>query len=286
MNVLGLHVFAIAPEWNVAQIEPQMERLKSLGVGLLEIPLLRPDEIDIGGTRELAERHDVELICSLGLPRSLDVVERPDEALAFLGTAMEATRAIGGTALAGVTYGTIGKTTGRAPTTREIDGICSYLERAGRQAASHGLRLGVEPCNRYETHLLNRGADAVAVIERTGADNIFVHLDTYHMNIEEESFEAGFRAAAPHLGYVHVSEANRGVPGRGTVDWAKVMKAMSDIGYGGPVALESMNHVHEDIAGGLAVWRPVAENPDEVIDVGLPFLRGEAKKAGLTLGRA
>jgi D-psicose/D-tagatose/L-ribulose 3-epimerase len=285
MNVLGLHVFAIAPEWDIALIEPQMERLKSFGVGLLEIPLLRPDEIDIGGTRELADRHGVELLCSLSLPRTLDVVERPDEALAFLEVAMEATQSVGGTALAGVTYGTIGKTTGRAATLKEIDGVCRYLEKAARRAASHGLRLGIEPCNRYETHLLNRGADAAGVIERTGADNIFIHLDTYHMNIEEESFEAGFRAAAPHLGYVHVSEANRGVPGRGTVDWAKVMKAMADIGYEGPIALESMNYVHEDIAGGLAVWRPVAENPDDVMDIGLPFLRQEAKNAGLVLGR-
>lgn len=285
MNVLGLHVFAIAPEWDIGAIEPQMERLKSYGVGLLEIPLLRPDEIDIHGTRALADRHGVELLCSLGLPRTLDVVERPDEALGFLGTAMEATRAIGGSALAGVTYGTIGKTTGRGPTTKEIDGVCSFLERAGRQAASYGLRLGIEPCNRYETHLINRGADAAAIIERTGADNIFIHLDTYHMNIEEMSFEAGFRAAAPFLGYVHVSEANRGVPGRGTIEWAKVMKAIAGIGFQGPIALESMNHVHEDIAGGLAVWRPVAENPDDVIDAGLPFLRQEAEKAGLKLGR-
>lgn len=104
------------------------------------------------------------------------------------------------------------------------------------------------------------------------------------MHIEEESFEAGFRAAAPYLGYVHVSEASRGVPGRGMLNWSACMKAISDIGYSGAITLESMNHVDVDIAGGLAVWRPVAENPDDVIGVGLPFLREEARKAGLQLG--
>ncbi len=104
------------------------------------------------------------------------------------------------------------------------------------------------------------------------------------MHIEEESFAAGFAAAAPYLGYVHVSEANRGVPGSGMLNWAAAMQAIAEIGYKGAITLESMNHVDVDIAGGLAVWRPVAERPDDVIDIGLPFLREAAKTAGLTLG--
>lgn len=284
MNVFGLHTFAIAPVWDLDLIEPQMERLKGLGIGLLEIPLLRPEEIDTLRTRAFAERWNVELIPSLGLPASLDVVARPDEALAFLEPAFGVCEAVSSKALGGVTYGTIGKTTGRAPTEEEIDGMCRFLVRAAKAAKAHGLKLGIEPCNRYETHLINRGIDATRIIERVGADNIFIHLDTYHMHIEEESFDAGFKAAAPYLGYVHVSEANRGVPGRGMLNWAACMKAIAAIGYTGAITLESMNHVDVDIAGGLAVWRPVADNPDDVIGVGLPFLREEARKAGLQLG--
>ncbi len=284
MNVFGLHTFAIAPVWDLARIEPQMDRLKELGIGLMEIPLLRPEEIDTRRTRSFANHYGVELVPSLGLPRALDVVERPDEALDFLEPAFKVCNEVGAEALGGVTYGTIGKTTGRAPTRKEIDGMCRFLERAAKAAKARGLKLGIEPCNRYETHLINRGIDAARIIERIGAPNIFIHLDTYHMHIEEESFAAGFEAAAPYLGYVHVSEANRGVPGRGMLNWAACMKAIADIGYQGAITLESMNHVDVDIAGGLAVWRPVAEDPRDVIEVGLPFLREEAKKAGLTLG--
>jgi len=283
VDTFGLHTFAIAPVWDVARIEPQMERLKAHGIGLFEIPLLRPAEIDVAATVAFRERHGVEVVCSLGLPPSLDVVERPDEALAFLAPAFQVTRAVGSAALSGVTYGTIGKTTGRAPSPREIDGICRFLERAAQDAAAFGLRLGIEPCNRYETHLMNRGIDAAQIIERVGATNLFIHLDTYHMHIEEESFAVGFAAAAPYLGYVHLSEANRGVPGRGMLNWPAAMQAIAAIGYTGPLTLESMNHVDVDIAGGLAVWRPVAERPDDVIDAGLPFLRTEAARAGITL---
>ncbi|TCD15279.1 sugar phosphate isomerase/epimerase family protein [Oricola cellulosilytica] len=285
MNTLGLHTFAIAPVWDVSLVEPQMGRILAHGVGLFEIPLLRPEEIDIDATVAFCRKHDVEVVCSLGLPGSLDVIERPDEAIAFMEPAFRVSQAVGSPSLSGVTYGTIGRTTGGPPTQRELDGICGFLESAAKEAASYGLKLGIEPCNRYETHLMNRGSDAAGIIERVGADNIFIHLDTYHMNIEEESFAAGFAAAAPYLGYVHVSEANRGVPGRGMIDWAAAMQALVDIGYGGPLTLESMNHVDEDIAGGLAVWRPVADNPDDVIDAGLPFLRKAAADAGLQLGR-
>lgn len=284
MNTLGLHTFAIAPVWDIDRIEAEMDRIAAHGVGLFEIPLLRPEEIDVDATVAFRRRHDVELVCSLGLPASLDVAERPDEALAFLKPAFEVSRAVGSAVLSGVTYGTIGRTTGAAPTDRELDGLCRFLAMAAGEAVSFGLRLGIEPCNRYETHLMNRGIDAARIVERVGADNLFIHLDTYHMNIEEESFEAGFRAAAPYLGYVHVSEADRGVPGRGMIDWDAAFQALVAIGYGGPLTLESMNHVDRDIAGGLAIWRPVAEDPDDVIDAGLPFLREAAASAGLKLG--
>jgi D-psicose/D-tagatose/L-ribulose 3-epimerase len=284
MSTFGLHTFAIAPVWDLTRIDPQMDRLKEHGIGLLEIPLLRPEEIDTKRTRAFAAHYKMELVPSLGLPASLDIVERPGEGLEFLDPAFRVCAELGSFGLGGVTYGTIGKTTGRAATAREIDGICRFLDRAAKAARAYGIKIGIEPCNRYETHLINRGVDAARIIERVGADNIFIHLDTYHMHIEEESFAAGFEAAAPYLGYVHVSEANRGVPGRGMLNWDAAFKAMADIGYEGPVTLESMNHVDVDIAGGLAVWRPVAENPDDVIEVGLPFLRETARKAGLTLG--
>jgi D-psicose/D-tagatose/L-ribulose 3-epimerase len=284
VNTLGVHTFAIAPVWDLSRIEPQIERLKSHGVGLLEVPLLRPSEIDTKRSRSFAGRYGVDLVPSLGLPATVDVIASPQDGLDFLEPAFRVASELGSFGLGGVTYGTIGRTTGRGPTAREIDGVCRFLERAARSARGFGLKLGVEPCNRYETHLMNCGAHAARIIERIGADNLFIHLDTYHMNIEEESFADGFEAAAPYLGYVHVSESNRGVPGRGTIDWAAVFKAIAAIDYRGPITLESMNHVHADIAAGLAVWRPVADRPDDVVDEGLPFLRQAARAAGIDLG--
>ena len=285
MNLLGVHTFAVASEWQNEIMEKALPRLHALGVRLVEIPLLRPDELDAAAAKTLAERNGMGLVCSLGLPKRLDIVKRPDEAAGFLNRALEVTARTGAASLSGVPYGTLGYTSGKPRTEKEMDAVCRLLERAARTARTRGLSIGIEPCNRYETHLLNRASDARQVIEKTGADNLFIHLDTYHMNIEEESFTTGFAAAGDLLGYVHLSESHRGVPGRGMIDWSHVMTALAKLGYDGPLVLESFNYLHPDIASGLAVWRPVTDDPDSVISAGVPFLARAALDAGLVLKR-
>ncbi|NND92103.1 MAG: sugar phosphate isomerase/epimerase [Granulosicoccus sp.] len=283
MATLGVHTFAFAPTWQPQQISAVAPSLRDHGVTVLEIPLLRPDEIDVAASVRLAREYDFTLVCSLGLPASLDIMRSPDEALAFLEPAFKVTQALGSGILSGVTYTTIGRTTGRAPTQEEKDSVCHFLESAARLAGRFNLQLGIEPCNRYETHLMNTAQQAVDYIERLSAGNVVIHLDTYHMHIEERDFGSAFATASPFLGYVHVSESNRGTPGQGMVDWSAVMQGLAAISYSGTLTLESMNHVDVDIAGALAIWRPVADNPDEVISVGLPFLKDVAGRSGLVL---
>ena len=283
MAILGVHTLAVAPAWTPAAARGFLPWLKEHGVELMEVPLLRPGEIDADGTRAVASEFDVRLACSLGLPAAIDAVRDPEAAVSFLAQALEVAARIEAIALSGVTYGTIGKTSGAPPTARERDAVARVVEGGARAARQRGLRLGIEPCNRYETHLVNTIAAAVEVIERVGAENLFVHPDSYHMNIEEAGMAQGIADAGGHLGYVHASESNRGVPGRGTLDWAGLCRGLAEAEFDGPVVLESFVHLDPDIAAGLAVWRPVAERPEEVIDVGIPFLRERAADAGLRL---
>ncbi len=283
MAQFGIHTFAFAQEWQPETVRAALPRLKEFGVGLVEIPLLRPQEIDIAAALAVAKEFEIALTCSLGLPKHFDIVENPDEVIAFLEIALDVTAALGAECLSGVTYGTIGKVSGQPPTARELDAVVTIIARGGDAAKARGLRLGVEPCNRYETHLMNTAADAVGLIERSGADNVVVHLDTYHMNIEEAGMAEGFRAAGRYLGYVHLSESNRGVPGSGTIDWDGAFAGLAGIGFDGPVVLESFNHMHPDIASGLAVWKPVAQRPEDVTNIGLPFLQQSAARQGYVL---
>jgi D-psicose/D-tagatose/L-ribulose 3-epimerase len=130
---------------------------------------------------------------------------------------------------------------------------------------------------------MNTGRNGAWFVEQAGADNVFVHLDPYHMNIEEVSMTEGFADAGRHLAYVHLSESNRGVPGRGTVDWADVFGGLKAVSFSGAMTVESFVHIAPELAGGLAVWRPAAERAEDVIDIGIPFLINQARKAGLPL---
>lgn len=283
MNILGLHTFAIASGWDIDRIAPHVDQLREYGVRLLEIPVLKPQHLDARRARAFADGCGMDIACSTALPASVDVLEQPGDGLDFLSPVMKACAEMGSPSLCGMTYGTIGKTAARAATRGEIDRLCRFLERAARLARSFGLKLGIEPCNRYETHLVNRALDAARIIERIGAENIVIHLDTFHMNIEEESFATAFDQAAPHLAYVNLTESNRGVPGQGVLNWQAALKALAQIGYAGPLTVMAPNHVDPESAQGLAVRRPAAERAADVIEIGLPFIREAAKNAELRL---
>ncbi|MEM9106769.1 MAG: sugar phosphate isomerase/epimerase family protein [Pseudomonadota bacterium] len=283
MPRLGLHSLAFTPLWDPSEADDLLPPILAQGVKVIETPLLDPESYDSAATRAIAEKYGLEIVCSLGLPGELDVATREDEVVDYLKYALTVAQGAGARALSGVTYGTIGKKSGASATQHELDAIARLLDKVSGHARTLDMTLGIEPCNRYETHLLNTAKQSAQMIERVGADNLFIHLDTYHMNIEEVSMEQGFADAGAHLGYVHLSEANRGVPGRGTLDWAGTFSGLKAVGYDGHLTLESFVYLAPEIASGLAVWRPVAENPVDVIEVGLPFITRAAREAGLTL---
>ena len=242
----------------------------------IEIPMLNPPAIDAGHTRQLLEKHSMRAVCSLGLPQPVWASVNPDCAIEHLRMALDKTRALGGEALSGVTFGGIGERTGHPPTEKELDNVARVLGAASTYARSIGLLFGIEPVNRYENHIINTGWQAVNMIERVGSDNIFVHLDTYHMNIEEKGAGNGILDARDYLKYIHLSESDRGTPGEGCCDWNEIFSTLAAIGFKGGLAMESFINMPAELAFGLSVWRPVADSFETVMDNGLPFLKNKA----------
>lgn len=282
MPRLGLHSHAFTPLWIPAEAGALLPKFREHGVSAVEIPLLDPRTFDHAGTRAVAERESVEILCSIELPAELDVTARTADAVDYLILALDVARKAGSECLTGVTYATVGKITNAHPTDTERDTICRLVDTVSQRARALNMRLGLEPINRYETHLLNTARHAVEIIERVGSENVFVHLDTFHMNLEEAGMGAGFADAAEHLGYVQLSESNRGVPGRGSIDWDKTFEGLRDVDFDGILTLESPAYLVPSVAARLSIWRPVADNPNDVIDVGLPLLREKARSAGMT----
>ena len=277
----GAHAFVWVGDWAPASAQKAVAGAAAAGLDFLEIPLLRPEEFSPEETRRMLSDHGIGATFSLGLPAEAALPERPREAEDFLLRALDQVAATGSDRLTGVVYGSLGLLPGRPPTETDYETVAAVLRRVAAAAGDRGIRLGIEPVNRYETFLVNTTAQGLALLDRIGAANSFLHLDTYHMNIEEESFGQPIREAGDRLGYIHLSESHRGTPGSGTVDWDNTFRALAAIDYQGALVLESFVALHPDIARATCMWRDVVGNPATLVRDGLAFLHEKAAAAGL-----
>jgi D-psicose/D-tagatose/L-ribulose 3-epimerase len=237
--------------------------------------------VDAPHSKRLFEKHGIEPSASLCLPEDKMAAEKPEVAAAFVKAALDKGAAVGCKFLGGVTFGALGYKTGRPPAQSEYDNIVRALKPVARHARKLGMVLGIEPCNRYETHLINTSTQALNILDMIGEPNVTIHFDTYHMNIEEKGIGHGLRVAAGKTSYIHISESDRGVPGTGTIDWNDVFRALADTKFEGKLVIESFVALPPEIAGALCVWRPVARDRHELLAKGVPFLKGLAKAHGL-----
>jgi D-psicose/D-tagatose/L-ribulose 3-epimerase len=268
----GMHSSLWSPDWTPAAAELAIPEAAKYGIDLIEVSLLDPDRVDVEHSRALFQQYRVAPSGSLCLPMGAAAARHPKAAEAFLMKALDVAHALGCKFLGGVTYSTLGWRSGNPPTEAEYANIVTALKPVARRAAELGVTLGLEPCNRYETHLLNTAEQALRLMDRIGEPSLTIHLDTYHMNIEEQGLAAGFATAGKATRYVHLSESHRGAPGTGSINWNEAFAAFKAIGFEGDLVIESFVTLPAEIAAALSVWRPVARDRYEVLDRGLPFL--------------
>ncbi|MFK0206551.1 sugar phosphate isomerase/epimerase family protein [Agrobacterium sp. NPDC090283] len=278
MKGLGVHAMMWSLKWDHENAARAIAGAASYGQDFIEIPLVDIASVDAEHTRSLLEQHDLSAVCSLVLPEPAWASVRPQAAVEHLKAALNKAAAMGAKALTGVTYGGTNERTGFPPTQGEYDNLTRALSEAAGHARTLGLQFGIETVNRYENHLLNSAEQAVALVERIGADNIFIHLDTFHMNMEEKGIANGIIAARNHLKYMHMSESDRGTPGFGNVAWDEVFSALAAIRFNGVLALEGFAAMPVEMAGAISTWRPVAASTEESLEKGLAFLRDKANQ--------
>ncbi|MBD8687749.1 MULTISPECIES: TIM barrel protein [unclassified Rhizobium] len=276
MQGFGVHAMMWSTVWDHAGAERAIACAARYKQDFIEIPLIDIASVDTKHSRTLLEKHDLRATCSLVLPEPAWASVRPDAAVEHLRSALDKASEMGAEALTGVTFGGTNERTGVRPTQGEYDNLTRALAAAAKHAKTLGLQFGIEAVNRYESHLINSAEQAVALVERIGMDNVFIHLDTFHMNMEEKGIGNGIIAARDHLKYMHMSESDRGTPGFGNVAWNEVFAALSVIGFKGLLVLESFAGMPVEMAGAISTWRPVARSAEEVLEKGLPFLRDKA----------
>jgi D-psicose/D-tagatose/L-ribulose 3-epimerase len=184
-------------------------------------------------------------------------------------------REINSKILGGVIYAGWGCLTRRPRTEREWEWSVRAMNEIAEYAAKtwDGV-IAVECVNRFETHFLNIAEDAVQYCKDVGCDNMRVHLDCFHMIREEKSFRGAVcTCGRKYLGYVHVNENDRGIPGTGLVPFSEFLGALIEIGYDGPVTIESFDPSFEELAANCAIWRKFADSGEELAIRGLANLK-------------
>ncbi|PRB12533.1 sugar phosphate isomerase/epimerase [Microbacterium sp. MYb62] len=259
MNI-GCHGLVWTGNFDADGIRLAVRKTKEAGFDLIEFPLMDPFSFDVDVAKDALEECDLAVSASLGLSEATDVTSS-DPAIVAAGEALliqavDVLAGLGGQHFCGVIYSAMKKY--MEPVTAE--GLASSkaaIARVADRAAARGVSVSLEVVNRYETNVLNTARQALAYVAEVDRPNLGIHLDTYHMNIEESDMFAPVLDAAPALRYVHIGESHRGYLGTGTVDFDTFFKALGRIGYDGPIVFESFSSavVAPDLSRMLGIWR-------------------------------
>ena len=163
--------------------------------------------------------------------------------------------------------------TGTGPTLDEWSWSADYLHTCGAYAQLAGVRLGLEFLNRFEAFLINTSGDCKRMVEQVGLDNVGVHYDTHHANIEEPDPRQALAGISQQLNHVHLSESHRGTLGTGQVDWDANFSALREIDYCGWLVIESFGNIDPELAAAANIWRNAFVSPEQVYQDGIRFIR-------------
>lgn len=284
MNPLGIHALVFVSGWSQEEAARAIAHAAVAGYRHLEIPLIDPKAIDVTRTRKALELVGIQPVTSLGLGMDSDISSDDDADVergqALLDDALSVARDLGSTMLSGVLYSALGKYQ-RAPSDKGRWNCVRVLRDLAEKAAASSMTLGIEPVNRYESNLINTGDDALKLIDLIGADNMVVHLDSYHMNIEEGDPGPLIERLGDKLGYVHINESHRGYLGTGSIDFPRLFQALADHGYDGVITFEAFAAGIGDPAlnAELAVWRPLWDDPADLARHAHQFMTNAMQQA-------
>jgi len=279
---LGIHAYAWCSKWTNDTLD-LIDRVKDLGLDFIEIPLMTLDTFDAGKIKERLDIVGIEVCTSTVLLNNTDITDdNPDivnAGIEYLKKCVKATSDIGAKNFSGVIYSKHVKQLSHRPDNKEFEKSAKALKEVAKFAKDLNVNIGIEPVNRYETYLINTCDQALKLIEMVDEDNVKIHLDTYHMNIEEKSFYEATKKAGDKLIHYHLCENDRGIPGTGLVDWDGIFKALSEINYTGYAALESFVDITDNMD--TWVWRQLAKDGDTLVRQGVKFIKSLQKKYNL-----
>jgi D-psicose/D-tagatose/L-ribulose 3-epimerase len=255
-----------------------LEDIRATGYDGVEIPVFGGTPDDYAQTGRMLDAIGLGRTAISVIPTAETDPLSPDPArrraaVDYLSRAAECTAALGAAGLGGPLHQVLGQFSGAGPTEDERERAREVHRAAGDVAARHGVTFTLEAVNRFETYFANTMDDLCAYVASVGHPAVAPMYDTFHANIEEADPVAAYTRHAAVVRHVHLSENDRGVPGRGHVPWADTFRAIRASGYDGWMTVEAFGRGLPELAAATRVWRDLSESPEAVYRDGYRFIR-------------
>ena len=288
MNPIGMHYGYWTQYWGSEPLQ-FVKRAKKCGFDILEVnapKVARMSDAERDVLKGAIAEAGLSLTYSIGMTADMDLVSQDaatrQKGIAFLQQVARSMKYMGGTVLAGINYSSwprklLPDEDKQILTDRAIEGV----REAIKAAEDNDVIFCVEVVNRFEQFIMNTAAEGIAFAERVGSPNCKILLDTFHMNIEEDSLRGSIVEAGNWLGHFHLGETNRRPPGRGRIPWPEIFGALREINYQGAVVMEPFLVPGGEVGRDISVYRDLlgSADLDEEAARSVQFVRSEQKKS-------
>ncbi|MNX55111.1 D-tagatose 3-epimerase [compost metagenome] len=273
MPLFGTTILSFIPGWSAEGGRYAIEKTADYGFDMLEIILPATLDFDPKTTKNQLDAHGISGRCTLNLPANCHIPFYPEQAVSLIKSAVDKVAEMDGDFLGGVLHSAIGTFTRNPCTKEERIIIQQVFTEVANYAEKCNITIAPEPINRYESYVFTAADEVLDMIELIGKPNIGLHLDTFHMNIEERNFYDPIIRAGNKLKHVHITESDRGMTGEGNVHWDDFFKALAAINYQGPLVLENFSSEIKELIGSTSLWRPSKYNSEDLAKGSLSFMR-------------
>lgn len=254
-------------------------KIAELGFDTVEIPLEDPGSLDCAAARKAVEDSGLSLTTCAAMGGGRDLIH-PDESvrkegITYMKDSLDAAEKLGSKLFVGPLASEVGRLWKSEGDQRkkEEELLVTQLREVAEYAADKNITICLEALNRFETSFLNLTSQVTDIIKRVDHPSCKVMIDLFHAGVEEKDLGDAIRTAGKDLYHFQVAENDRGTPGTGQFDWDGIASALDEIGYDRHVIIETFTPDNELLAKAAAIWRPLAESPDQLAKDGLAFMK-------------
>lgn len=271
MNKVGIYFAYWTRDWSADYLY-YLNKVSGLGFDVLEVGssyILEMSRSKLDELKKTAEDRGIEITYCVGFPKDKDMAgEEPEvrrKGIEYAKKTLEAIHYMGGKVFSGINYSAWPGTLNEGIEDKKpwLDRSINSIKEVVKTAEEYGITYCLEVVNRFEQFLLNTAEEGVAYVEEVGSPNLKILLDTFHMNIEEDSISEAIITAGDKLGHFHIGETNRKTPGMGRIPWEETMSALRKINYNGRIVMEPFMKMGGEVGRDIKVWRDLSMGADE-----------------------